>query len=72
MNENNGNKRENVGAGGNTLEYKRKKWNLQENVEINNIVDIKGSVWCHVVYYIGCVDSVTQAGQLMRVQASSM
>ena len=44
---NNGNKRENVGAGRNALEYKRKKWNLWENVGINNIVNIKGSIWCH-------------------------
>ena len=36
------NKRENVGAGGNTLEYKGKKVNLCENVRINNVVDKKG------------------------------
>ena len=50
MNGNNGNKRENMGAGENALEYKRKKQNIWENVGINNIVDIKRDVWCHDPY----------------------
>ena len=47
MNGNNGNKRENVGAGGNANWNIKVQWNLWENVGISNIVDIKGGVWCH-------------------------
>ena len=36
----------NVGTGGNALEYKG------INLGINNIVDIKGGVWCHEDYNI--------------------